>query len=181
LILVDRAVWPWRGRRWAHLVSDDTYDELHRFAQAIGKRRLSFQGDHYDVDEASRALALDAGALAVDSRELVRRMRAAGLRRRDPWRLVDRGRIPHGDVGPRLERLGLTPPMTGAAVGVAAGMGGVLEVTVLQRVSEVGVGLLGDRGTAPPAPSQPPAGLEVHVWEDDGRPLVELVMPFLRL
>ena len=32
VILVDPAVWPWRGRRWAHLVSDHSIDELHDFA-----------------------------------------------------------------------------------------------------------------------------------------------------
>ncbi|WP_419915420.1 DUF4031 domain-containing protein [Candidatus Poriferisodalis sp.] len=88
-ILVDEARWPWRGRRWAHLVSDESYDELHRFAALIGKRRAAFQGDHYDVDEAERALALQAGAVAVNSRELVARLRAAGLRR------------PRGDPSPR--------------------------------------------------------------------------------
>ena len=80
-ILVDEALWPWRGRRWAHLVSDESYDELHQFAALIGKRRAAFQGDHYDVDEAERELALAAGATAVNSRELVARLRAAGLRR----------------------------------------------------------------------------------------------------
>ena len=80
-ILVDDARWPWRGRRWAHLVSDESYEELHRFAVLIGKRRAAFQGDHYDVDEAERELALAAGAVAVDSRELVARLRAAGLRK----------------------------------------------------------------------------------------------------
>lgn len=82
-ILVDEARWPWRGRRWAHLVSDESYEELHRFAASIGKRRAAFQSDHYDVDEAERELALAAGAVAVDSRELVARLRAAGLRRRN--------------------------------------------------------------------------------------------------
>ena len=80
-MLVDNALWRWRGRRWAHLASDGSYDELHDLARAIGKRRLGFQGDHYDVDEADRLRALSAGAEAVDSRTLVRRLRAAGLRR----------------------------------------------------------------------------------------------------
>ena len=31
-MLVDPAVWPWRGQRWSHLVSDESYDELHDFA-----------------------------------------------------------------------------------------------------------------------------------------------------
>ncbi len=65
--------------RWAHLVSDRSYDELHEFARGIGKRRLGFQGDHYDIDEIDRARALDLGAELVDSRELVRRLRRAGL------------------------------------------------------------------------------------------------------
>ena len=82
VVLVDEARWPWRGRRWAHLVSDSNYDELHELAQSIGLRRIGFQGDHYDVDETDRARALAAGAMSVNSRELVRRLRAAGLRRR---------------------------------------------------------------------------------------------------
>lgn len=82
-VLVDAAVWEWRGARWAHLVSDESYDELHEFAQLLGKRRLGFQGDHYDVEEIDRARALELGAEAIDSRDLVRRLRAAGLRRRD--------------------------------------------------------------------------------------------------
>ena len=80
-VLVDEARWPWRGRLWAHLVSDSSYDELHELARSIGLRRIGFQGDHYDVDETDRARALAAGAVAADSRELVRRLRAAGLRR----------------------------------------------------------------------------------------------------
>ena len=91
-VLVDEARWPWRGRRWAHLVSDSDYDELHELAQSIGLRRIGFQGDHYDVDETDRARALAAGAVPVNSRELVRRLRMAGLRRRsgdEPrWQLL---------------------------------------------------------------------------------------------
>ncbi len=80
-VLVDEARWLWRGRRWAHLVSDDSYDELHEAARRIGKRRLGFQGDHYDIDEIDRQRALMNGAEAVDSRSLVRRLRTSGLRR----------------------------------------------------------------------------------------------------
>jgi hypothetical protein len=80
-ILVDQAVWPWRGRRWAHLVSDESYDELHAFAAQLGIPRRAFQGDHYDVPTEYRARAIELGAEAVDARVLVRRLRAAGLRR----------------------------------------------------------------------------------------------------
>ena len=50
-ILVDPAIWPWRGREWAHLVSDSSYAELHAFAALLGIPREAFQGDHYDVPD----------------------------------------------------------------------------------------------------------------------------------
>jgi hypothetical protein len=90
-ILVDDATWPFRGDRWAHLVSDESFDELHRFAQQLGLRRLSFQGDHYDVPSAVRVDAIRQGAVTVTGRELVSRLRAAGLRRPgsgQPWTRV---------------------------------------------------------------------------------------------
>jgi len=80
VILVDPAVWPWRGRRWAHLVSDHSIDELHDFAVDLRLDRRQFGGDHYDVTVEHRLAAIDLGAVAVDSRELVRRLRASGLR-----------------------------------------------------------------------------------------------------
>jgi hypothetical protein len=80
LILVDEARWPWRGLHWAHLVSDSSYDELHRFAAALGLPRRAFQGDHYDVPTDYRQLAIERGAAAVTSRELLCRLRDAGLR-----------------------------------------------------------------------------------------------------
>ena len=80
-ILVDPAVWPWRGREWAHLVSDLSYDELHAFAARLGIPREGFQGDHYDVPTETRAVAVELGAQAVTAKELVTRLRAAGLRR----------------------------------------------------------------------------------------------------
>lgn len=79
-VLVDDARWPWRGRRWAHLVSDDDLDELHAFAAELGVPRRAFQGDHYDIPDELRARALELGAEAVDARTLVRRLRSAGLR-----------------------------------------------------------------------------------------------------
>jgi hypothetical protein len=82
VILVDEAVWRWRGRRWAHLVSDASLDELHAFAERLGLRREWFQGDHYDVPTEVRELAIEFGAAAVTSRELLVRLTAAGLRRR---------------------------------------------------------------------------------------------------
>lgn len=79
-ILIDQARWWFRERRWCHLVSDTSLEELHEFAERNDIPRRGFQGDHYDVPEEYRAALIRAGALEVDSRDLVRRLRAAGLR-----------------------------------------------------------------------------------------------------
>jgi hypothetical protein len=80
-ILVDDAIWPWRGRIWAHLVSDTSVEELHAFADRLGIPRRAFQGDHYDVTDELRDCAIAEGARAVTSRDVVRALRAAGLRK----------------------------------------------------------------------------------------------------
>lgn len=79
-VLIDEPLWWWRGRRWCHMVSDDSLDELHQFASSVGIPRRGFQGDHYDVPEEYRREMVAAGAVEVGSRELLRRLRGAGLR-----------------------------------------------------------------------------------------------------
>lgn len=79
-ILIDDARWWFQGRKWCHMVSDVSYDELLEFADDVGIPRRGFQGDHYDIPEEYRAAMIEAGAIEVESRELVRRLRAAGLR-----------------------------------------------------------------------------------------------------
>lgn len=79
-VLIDEPLWWWRGRRWCHMVSDLSFEELHEFAAATGIPRRGFQGDHYDVPEEHRAEMVAAGAVEVGSRELLRRLRGAGLR-----------------------------------------------------------------------------------------------------
>jgi hypothetical protein len=80
-VLVDAAIWSFEGRKWAHLVSDTSFEELHEFAAQLGIPRRAFQGDHYDVPTDYRDRAIALGAESVPSRELVRRLRVAGLRR----------------------------------------------------------------------------------------------------
>jgi hypothetical protein len=82
MILIDPPAVPGHGRLWSHLVSDSSLDELHAFARALGVPERGFERDHYDVPERLYAPALAAGAQAVSSRELVRRLTEAGLRRR---------------------------------------------------------------------------------------------------
>ncbi len=89
-ILVDECRWPYRGRLWCHLVSDTCFEELHEFARGLGIPRVAFQGDHYDLHETGRQLALAHGAQPVGSRDVVRALDRSGLRR-----------------GPALERRGL--------------------------------------------------------------------------
>jgi hypothetical protein len=79
-VLVDECRWWFKNRRWCHMVSDVDLDELHRHAAKLGIPRRVFQGDHYDVPEELRDEAIALGAQAVPSRELVRRLRDAGLR-----------------------------------------------------------------------------------------------------
>ncbi len=79
-ILIDEPRWWFRGRRWCHLVSDSSLEELHDFTDGLGIPRRGFQGDHYDIPEEMRPAVVAAGAMEVGSRELVRRLRAAGLR-----------------------------------------------------------------------------------------------------
>jgi hypothetical protein len=84
-LLIDTPVWPWRGRKWSHLVSDVSYDELHAFVAAeLGIPRRAFQGDHYDIPEELYEVAIGAGAQPVGCRELLSRLRAAGLRKKKP-------------------------------------------------------------------------------------------------
>ena len=80
MILVDQLIWPAHGRRFAHQVSDVSYDELHDFAATLGLPERAFHRDHYDLPDAWWDDAVAAGATPVDARELVRRLRDSGLR-----------------------------------------------------------------------------------------------------
>lgn len=81
-LLIDPPNAPGYGRLWSHLASDSSYDELHRFAQSLGIPQRGFDRDHYDIPAERYDAVVDAGAAPVSSRELIERLRAAGLRRR---------------------------------------------------------------------------------------------------
>lgn len=83
-VLVDPAMWPGHGRLWCHLVSDESYAELHDFADRVGLPRRAFDRDHYDVPAERRDAVIALGAQPVASTELLVRLRQAGLRRRKP-------------------------------------------------------------------------------------------------
>ena len=84
-VYVDDAIWDWHGRKWCHLLADDI-DELHRFANAIGLHRISYQGPpktanpHYDITGFERSCAIARGAVTCDRTAIVAVLRQ--LRRR---------------------------------------------------------------------------------------------------
>lgn len=139
-ILVDRPRWLWRGERWSHLASDRDLDELHEFATTVGLRRLAFQGDHYDLPQRRLDAALDRGATLVDSRELVRRLREAGLRHRRAmgW---DRRLWWEAGTGDDLGRRLRTLRAPGSISDDITAARGLRQVVVLRRPSEWGIGL----------------------------------------
>ncbi|MFK0022950.1 DUF4031 domain-containing protein [Streptomyces sp. NPDC090798] len=81
-VYIDPPTWPGHGRLWSHLVSDVSYEELHLFATDLGVPPRAFERDHYDLPSHRYADAVRAGAVEVSSREVVRLLYGAGLRRR---------------------------------------------------------------------------------------------------
>jgi len=80
-VLIDPPRWPAHGRVWSHLVTDTELPELHAFARANAIPERGFDHDHYDVPGDRYDDLVAAGAEPVDSRELLARLTAAGLRR----------------------------------------------------------------------------------------------------
>lgn len=169
-ILVDPAVWPWRDQQWAHLVSDESLDELHEFAELLGVRRFSFQGDHYDVPAAVRERAITLGAEEVDSRVLLRRLKEAGLR------LGPTHRLPKWSILHDGDRVTVTSVLRSAA-------GARLQAAVAELDIEPHRMIVGDRPdlsgvllTADQLPARPRSDLvDVHLSDPpDDHAAIEL-------
>lgn len=75
------------GRRYvmSHMIAD-TEPELHAMAARIGVQRRWFQGDHYDITQSKRVLAVKYGAREITLRHcgLMVSNRKAGLGLGDP-------------------------------------------------------------------------------------------------
>ena len=67
----------WRVKTWCHMVSDESFDELHAFAAALGIPRERFQRDHYDLPPHLRDRAVARGAVEVTIGDLSQRMTGA--------------------------------------------------------------------------------------------------------
>jgi Protein of unknown function (DUF4031) len=79
-IFVDQCRWSHKDHHWCHMVSDVSIEDLHRFAAHLGVPRRAFHGDHYDLPQHVRDLALVHGAIEVSSREVVAILTRTGLR-----------------------------------------------------------------------------------------------------
>jgi hypothetical protein len=79
-VLIDQPIWPAHDMLWAHIVSDQSLDELHAFAAEAGIPRRAFDRDHYDVPENKWHELVAQGAEPVTVRQLVERLQASGLR-----------------------------------------------------------------------------------------------------
>ena len=68
----------WRWSESCHLIADSV-EELHVFAASIGMRRAWFQNDsrlpHYDLNKNRRRVAVTKGAIELDRRQFVEKMR----------------------------------------------------------------------------------------------------------
>ena len=113
-ILIDPPNAAGHGRLWSHLASDASYAELHVFAGGLGVPQRGFDRDHYDVPSEWYDRVVAAGATPVTSRELIARLRAAGLRRRKSEALR-----PRKPGRPLLRPRMLTPGDTVATVAPA--------------------------------------------------------------
>jgi len=78
-LLIDTPRWEWRGHLWAHMISDESLDELHAAARQLNLRWVAFGRDHYDVPDVLWPAACQIAKL-VDSRVIVRSLRSTGLR-----------------------------------------------------------------------------------------------------
>ena len=85
-ILIDTAMWPWRDWLWCHMISDTSVDELKEFAEALGIPERGFQGDHFDIPEHMREVAIANGATVVSTREILQALYTAGIRQRPAQR-----------------------------------------------------------------------------------------------
>jgi hypothetical protein len=61
-------------KHWCHMVSDESFDELHAFAAALGIPRERVQRDHYDLPPHLRERAVAHGAHEVTIHDLSERM-----------------------------------------------------------------------------------------------------------
>jgi hypothetical protein len=135
---------------------------------------MSFQGDHYDVTAEARDEAIAMGAEPVRGRDLVRRLRAAGLRlaaRERPGHWEKTGLWPPAGAAPDLA--GLVPDLlVEAMVGCVVADWDSTTTASFRRSSEVAVVVESSGGLA--VEGLLPVGVEVRC--NHGQ-VIELFVP----
>ena len=63
------------------MVSDTSVTELKEFAAELGLPDRGFQGDHFDVPEHMREIAISAGAIEVTTRQILKALYDSGIRK----------------------------------------------------------------------------------------------------
>ncbi len=144
-LLIDPPNSAGHGRLWSHLASDTSYAELHRFAQSLGIPQRGFDRDHYDIPAERYDAVVAAGAVPVSSRELISRLKDAGLRRRKSETLAPKRpgrsliRAPRLTAGDRVAVVAPAGPVPAARLDrgleVLATWG--LDVTVMEHARGV--------------------------------------------
>lgn len=171
-LFIDTPRWFWRGRLWAHMISDQHLEELHDAARDLNLRWVAFGRDHYDVPEELWPAACRTAEL-VDSREIVRSLRRSGLRvpggkPKKSWRRLDRlpAEFDTADVPDWLDAV--ADRVGDATVEV---LGRPSEVVVMHLTRSPHVPELGELAAGPEV------GRVVHTVADD-RYSLELVLPW---
>lgn len=116
MILVDgisEHVTPLRHKRWSHMVSTVSDEELHAFAARLGLKRAWHQHgsfSHYDITPPKRERALQLGARSVSARALLFLNHDYANRRqvRPCARCVECGAVDPGSFAPGCVRCDLS-------------------------------------------------------------------------
>lgn len=62
---IDEAIWPWRGKKWAHMMADSE-EELYLFALKLDLKKEWIQHKialHFDITASKKETALKMGAV----------------------------------------------------------------------------------------------------------------------
>ena len=177
-IYLDHPQWWWRGRRWSHLISDTSIDELHAFARDADLRYLSFGRDHYDVPEDLFDRCQTLGATLADPRDIVRMLRHSGLRDGrgksfKSWRSTSPASVAAAAGDAALASIEILADAVGTASADAEWLTRPGELVVLFRVASAPP----DLAARVPAPSDL-GGIErivVTTWNDEW--FIEGVIP----
>lgn len=171
-LLIDTPRWEWRGHLWAHMISDQSLEDLHAAARQLNLRWVSFGRDHYDVPDKLWPAACEIAQL-VDSREIIRSLKRTGLRvpggkPKKSWRqLADLpSEYAAGSVAEWLHEI--SPLFAGGAIEV---LGRPTEIVILHLLRDPKPPDLGSLSDGPGV------GRLVHTVLDN-RYSLELVLPW---